>query len=85
MRYIVMFILAVAILITIAACSSKSGKLAEKRQSEVRYGISAIVVMHNTGVYKVLNDSVAMRMADNAYFLRKKDPDFGDWRYFRVE
>jgi len=100
MRYIVMLIIAIALLLTIAACSSKSGKLSKQgeiqaeldvemeqmRQIEIELGYDAIIVENADASYKILNDSVAVRIEDDVFFQKRraKDINMGYWRYYRV-
>lgn len=87
--------LIVAVFLMCIACTSKSGQLVEmkmreaqareiKKQLEITHGISVIVILHDT-TFTTLNDSVAFRMVDNTYFVKRKDIILGDWRYYRIE
>lgn len=93
---IILFSFIMAIIIAIMSCDSRSGQLTEmkmreaqvrviKKQHEIKHGVSVMNVMYSKDIYKTLDDSVALRMTDNVYFVKRKDKILGDWRYFRVE
>lgn len=58
----------------------------EKKRFEITQGYSSIIVEHADATYKILNDSVALRVEDDVFFLKRraKDINMGYWRYYRV-
>lgn len=90
MKTIIIIILIIAAIIVCICCCppmkhSEGLESFIQKKKEIEYGYSVISIIHSTGTYKTLDDSVALRIADNVYFVKRKDKTLGDWCYYRIE
>lgn len=67
--------------IVFSSCSDVVGRV---EYNERQTGYSAVVVEYSSNEYKVLNDTVALRITDNAYFSKRRAIPSGEWRYYRA-
>ena len=77
---LITIVLFTAFMISLGSCGSRSGELAKAKR--VQESFDAIVVINSTGVFKSLNDTVALRFHDNSYFYRKMDNMTNRYRYY---
>lgn len=64
--------------IVFSSCDS----FVEHEEREIGY--SAVAIEYYLDEYVVLNDTVAVRKADNIFFSKRRAIPTGEWRYYRV-
>jgi hypothetical protein len=72
-----------------AAIEAKlDAELEAQKQMEIERGYDAVIIIYADASYKMLNDSVVMRVEDNVFFHKRPAPkgmkNTSAFRYYRV-
>ena len=73
----------------LAAIEAKlDAELEAQKQMEIERGYDAVIIIYADASYKMLNDSVVMRVEDNVFFHKRPAPkgmkNTSAFRYYRV-